>query len=131
MIEILTAEGWQYVWLSLLLVTLFHSFRNGSEDIQKAALMLAAGWLLTNLFWMDQSVYVASDLLFGAMTARLWLKERESPLLMLVTLYVAMLFWHAIQPAGWVYMAVLNLLFAGQCLAVLMGSVRHGGRTAA
>lgn len=129
MIEFLRAENWQYVWLALLLVSLFHAFRHGSEPMQKAALMLAAGWFLTNIFWMEQPVYLAADVVFGAMTARLWLEEKETPLLRLVTLYASMLVWHLLNPAGWMYMAVLNLLFAGQCLVILLGCVRHDGRS--
>lgn len=129
MIEFITAEGWQFAYLLLLLVAIFDAFRYGTDALQKAALLLGAGWIVTNVFWMSQTAYVVADVVCGAMMAWLWFKEKESPLSTLTTLYASMLFWHLIAPADWIYMAVLNVLFAAQCVVVIAGCVRHGGRS--
>lgn len=128
MIEFIRAEYWQFLYLALLLFAIFSSFRNGTDALQKAALLLAAGWIVTNVFWMSQTAYIAADAVCGAMMAWLWFKEKESPLSTLMTLYGAMLFWHLIAPADWLYMAVLNVLFAWQCLVVISGC-SHGRAT--
>jgi len=119
--DLIHAEGWQYVWLSLTLIVLWKA-SSAHPATYTAGWALLIGWFVSNLFWDIRPVYILSDLICALVMMGLWVQTRLPHLLTVATLYLSMLLLHWIDPPMPSYMVALNVLFGSQLLAVYYGA---------